>query len=203
MILVTGLDYSGTSATAGLLWHLGVSMGDCETATPGEAEQQTLLSASGHLRTWPLYEDRGMITHVQWLECIYIEKRCNRWEYARLLEEGLQRYPHQGLKTNAACILPHRPPCDYLIVTHRDEQERQERWRHYLGNAIHYPRIQEITEWTKAAYPAIVAQADYCVEFGTLMRYPEHVVDVLIHMLALTPTPTQVQAAVSSIQRRL
>lgn len=202
MILVSGLDYSGTSATAGLLYHLGVDMGDCTPLLLPMLAQEAVHEYGGHYHTWPLYEDRGMTADVAGLELSYGTDLITRRQYTALLQLCLERYTHTGLKTNAACVLTQKLPGTTLILTARDPAERGKRRRYYLGALTTLPHVQRLAAWCEAGYNALVSQADYLVQFATLVSRPEMIVEDLVRCLKLRPSLAQMQYAIGSIQRR-
>jgi hypothetical protein len=127
MILVTGLEFSGTSLVAGLLHHLGVDMGAIETP----AQLQRLQAA------WQHQQCEGALRAYRSYECqrfqaaampLLLQSTCENRYHAQALGTLLERYsdsrPHGwGLKSTLLLFLAWWEGLDSLdarwIVTHR------------------------------------------------------------------------------------
>lgn len=207
MILVTGLDYSGTSATAGLLYHLGVNMGKWRHDVPLKTElvQDLFISHGGHLRPYLTYEDT--IVEHEISEAIAQNIVHNSPAHHKILD-AIVNYQCRhaanpqplGLKNNACCAIWALLSSYTVILTHRDEEERNASQQYYLGsleNSLrHWPHSMI------SGYQQLLPQARYVVEFTTLVTQPETIITNLIDACTLTPTRSQCNAALASIVRR-
>ena len=207
MILITGLDYSGTSATAGLLYHLGVNMGEWQHDVPLETQsvQDLFISYGGHPRPYLTYEDT--IVEHEISEAIAHNIVHDSPAHKKIFD-AILNYQHRhaanprplGLKNNACCAIWALLSSYTLILTHRNEEERNVSQRYYLGSLEnllrHWPHIMI------SGYQKLLPQARYVVEFTTLVTQPETIITNLIKTCALTPTRSQYNTALASIVRR-
>ena len=217
MILVSGLDYSGTSLTAGILHHLGVDMGQVALAPPPpeHPEQVLAVAAGGHLRTWPSYEDEtvmrrcahGLWTWEPWeRNTAQAAVRFILATYARAHAPDARLKPHTpgvGLKTNFACVLSTVPGAvTRLIMTRRDEAERRERCTYYTHTLLtQFSRLVDMERWCREGYARLLPQADYVVDFDLVRTDPAAVVADLVAVLGLHPQQYQIHAAIKSVLR--
>lgn len=216
MILVTGLDYSGTSATAGLLYHLGVDMGQVRLTLPDVTDftQAYIQQCGGQPRDYLTFEDEwfnaSMHSMFFWPDCL-------RAEMATLFTwKALTAYAHTkakhappyGLKNNWGCLLGNlkdvpgdTPWITTLVMTTRDETARQASRKKYLG-AEGYARTQEWDQWLQAGFAELSPQAHVLVPFEELLRTPETIIAHLCFWCKLFPTDHQWQTAYDFIMRR-
>lgn len=213
-VLVTGLEYSGTSLVAGLLHHLGVDMGEIDTPAQLAAFQ----------RAWRSQQCEGAARH-------YLSYECQRFQRAAiplLLQSTVENHYHAqalgtlldhygdtrpagwGLKSTSLLYLAWwdglaRLPARW-IVTHRRLEAVDASGAKYCGvtspAALWAAQGRGVQQLARQRLLQRLAPRDCLVlDFDDIRMAPTVAIDSLAHFLDLAPTDSQRAAAAAFVQK--
>ena len=214
MMLVTGLEFSGTSLVAGLLHHLGLDMGAIETP----AQLQRLQAA------WQHQQCEGALRAYRSYECqrfqaaampLLLQSSCENRYHAQALGTLLERYsdtrPHGGgLKSTLLLFLAWWEGLERLdarwIVTQRGLDAVAASGAKYCGltspAALWAAQVRGVQQLARQRLLARLAQHPVLVlDFDDLRRAPRVAIDSLAHFCDLAPTASQTAAAEGFVRK--
>jgi hypothetical protein len=213
MILVTGLEYSGTSLAAGLLHHLGVDMGQIETPAQLWAHRATWesLGCEGEPRGYLSYECQDFLQHaLPYLRDATPANHYNGECLGELLSHyALTRHGLWGLKSTQLCFLAwwsglERFPARW-VLTQRPLEEVSLSGARYTGVRTPWALwaaqglgVQRLA-WLRLV--RLLGERATVVPFVCVRLHPEPTIHRLIEALDLNPTPEQVAAAVNFVRK--
>jgi hypothetical protein len=189
-IAVLGLYRSGSSATAGVLHHLGVGMGE-----PYFRDYYEPLLLSRKLRVWwhepVLKEMMPREARVQWLSHWIAgqESKGNPWVGAK----------HPLLSARGEDLLEAWGPDVRFIWTHRlieqsiDSIMRLRWWTPEQTDAVQ-------RQLWDALHRFFAMQPHLRIDFADMIANPAHEIGRMIEFLGITPNARQVETAVASVQ---
>jgi hypothetical protein len=214
MMLVTGLEFSGTSLVAGLLHHLGVDMGAIETP----AQLQRLHAAwqqqqlEGALRAYRSYEcQRFQAAAMPLLLQGTVENRYQAQALGTLLERYGDTRPYGwGLKSTLLLFLAWWEGLDTVparwIVTHRPLEAVAASGATYCGTtspaALWAAQVRGVQQLARQRLLARLARHSVLVlDFDDIRTAPRVAIDSLAHFCDLAPTASQTAAAAAFVRK--
>jgi hypothetical protein len=213
MILVTGLEYSGTSLAAGLLHHLGVDMGQIETPEQLWAHRATWesLQCDGQPRGYLSYECQDFLQHaLPYLRDATPANHYNGECLGELLSHyALTRHGLWGLKSTQLLFLAWWSGLETFparwVLTQRPLEDVTLSGATYTG--VNTPwglwaaQVQGVQRLASLRLTCRLGDRPTVLRYHHVRQQPQDAIGQLIETLDLHPTPAQVAAAVNFVRK--